>query len=216
MAHLCVTTSVKTRNRALAVGTLVLGLALSAGAVAHGVAHRVESLERPVPAERTAAAKAAQDLTVDLLGRVEAHRHGGLKAATPGPMVEPARARRDHLAALVAHDPAGVLRVAMPAAVRDALPAEVRDLVEEGVETAGELEVLHADHVDSAFDHYVHTLATRAGRFSLHFADVAPEAPTGSRISVRGVRIGTAIAVSSPADVLVDKAAVEPNTIGPQ
>jgi hypothetical protein len=102
------------------------------------------------------------------------------------------------------------------AAVRDALPAEVRDLVEEGVETAGELEVLHADHVDSAFDHYVHTLATRAGRYSLHFADVAPEAPTGSRISVRGVRIGTPSRSPAPPTCSSTRPPSSRTRIGPQ
>jgi len=214
MDRLCVTTSL--RARSFRVAGLLVGLALSAGVAAHGVAHQVESIERPVSAERSAAAKTAQDLTIDLLGRVEAHRRGGLKSVTRGALVDAARARRDHLAALVAHDPSEVLRVAVPAAVRESLPAEVRDLVEETVEAAGELEVLHVDHADSAFDHYVHTLVTPAGRYSLHFAGAVPEAPTGSRLNVRGVRIGAAIAVTGAADVLVDKAAAVPNTTGPQ
>jgi hypothetical protein len=62
----------------------------------------------------------------------------------------------------------------------------------------------------------VRTLATPSGRYALHFAGDAPDAPTGSRLHVRGVRIGSAIAVPDRGDVLVDKASAMPFTTGPQ
>jgi hypothetical protein len=201
----------------LAIRLAVMVLAAAWTVLAHG--HGADVTRQAVPAAPALAerhASVASDLTVDLLARVEAHRRGGLKAATREGVLEAARARRDHLAALVAHDPSEVLRVALPAALRATLPSEVRDLVEESVEASGELEVLHADHVDAAFDHYVRTLATPSGRYALHFAGEAPDAPTGSRLSVRGVRIGSAIAVADRADLLVDKASAMPFTTGPQ
>jgi len=201
---------------------LAVRLAISILAAAYALpalGHGATAAREVPPAARALAdrqATVARDLTVDLLARAEAHRRTGLKAATRDGLVETARARRDHLAALVAHDPAEVLRVAVPAAVRASLPAEVRDLVEESVEASGELEVLHADHVDAAFDHYVRTLATPSGRFALHFAADAPDAPTGSRVRVQGVRIGNAIAVPGHAEVMVDKASAMPFTTGAQ
>ena len=200
---------------AFRIAVSILAAAFALPAHGHG-----STAARDVPpaarAEAERHASVARDLTVDLLSRADAHRRGGLKAATRDGLVEAARARRDHLAALVAHDPAEVLRVAVPAAVRATLPADVRDLVEESVEASGELEVLHADHVDAAFDHYVRTLSTPSGRFALHFAGDAPDAQTGSRVRVQGVRIGSAIAVPGHADVLVDKAAAMPFTTGAQ
>ena len=164
-------------------------------------------------------AESARSLTLALLSRVEAHRHApaGQKAASVGALVVAARDRQALLLDLVASDPAEVLRVAVPAELRSRLPADVRDLVEEPVEAEGELEVLHVDHVDSADDFYLHTLATATGRYTLHFAGATPDAATGAHAKVRGVRLGGSIVVAGVAAVSVDKAvAVVPNTKGPQ
>ena len=198
----------------------VIAVAWALGAHAHGTVapSRAEARadERPVAARESALART---LTLELLRQADAHGRAGpgQKAASSQALVAAARERQAHLLALAADDPAEVLRVAVPAAVRGRLPGEVRELVEEAVEAEGELEVIHVDHVDSADDFYVHTLATAKGRYTLHFADVTPDAATGAHAKVRGVRLGESIVVDGRADVTVDKAGtVVPNTLGPQ
>ena len=127
-----------------------------------------------------------------------------------------ARQRQEALAALIETDPAEVLRVALPPGLRAGLPPEAQPFLEEDADEDGEIEVLHVDHVVTADDYYVRTLATAKGRYSLHFAGEAPDLATGTHVRVRGVRIGDAIALTAD-DVMVEKAvSVLSNTLGTQ
>ena len=127
-----------------------------------------------------------------------------------------AKRRHDLLAELIASDPGEVLRVALPPGLRSSLPPEALQYVEQDVVEDGEIEVLHVDHVDTAEDYYIRTLETASGKISLHFAGDAPDVATGTRIEVRGVRLGNAIALTA-SDVAVTKAvSVLSNTLGTQ
>lgn len=165
----------------------------------------------------------SDSLARELTTRLDAMRasHARLKLATDKAaalprLVDLARQRHDALAELVEADPAEVLRVALPPAIRASLPAEAQAYVEESAEESGEVEVLHVDHVDTSEDYYLYFLDTPRGRFSLHFAGDAPDLSTGAQARVRGVRVGKAIVVAGSADVLADKAAAVPNTRGAQ
>lgn len=188
-------------------------------AQAHGVVHQADA-RAEARSQPTAQAGAARDLTVELLALRTAHARAKSavdKARALAPLAAVARQRQQELLDLVDADPAEVLRVALPAGARDSLPAEARDYVEEAADETGEIEVLHVDHVDGADDHYLHYLNTPKGRYSLHFAGAVPDLSTGSIVSVRGVRVASAIVAADRPRVLMDKAMeVVANTKGPQ
>lgn len=107
-----------------------------------------------------------------------------------------ARQRRIEMEALLARDPAEFLRVALPDAFRRRLPASVRPLIERETLEEGTLEVLYEDGDSDA--RLVHLLETESGRLTLHYAGAAPEgAVTGDRLTVRGVRLGSSLALES-------------------
>ncbi len=199
------------------VACLVSGGIVSASG--HGVVPRADAAGEANAASRVAES-AARDLTVKLLASRSAHARAKSatdKALTLAPLVEIARQRREELLDLVDADPAEVLRVALPADARESLPGEVRAYVEEAADEAGEIEVLHVDHVDAADDHYLHFLNTPKGRYSLHFASAMPDIVTGAVVSVRGVRLGAAIVVAGQPAVMAGKALdVAGNTRGAQ
>jgi hypothetical protein len=125
-----------------------------------------------------------------------------------------ASARRRLLESAIDADPALVMRVALPAAMRAKLPAVVWTDLEEHVELDGALEVLAEDHAWGA--RVRRYLRTAAGRLQLHVAGHAPALQTGQRVRVRGVRLGDALALDA-ADVTPAAAlAVLPNTTGEQ
>ncbi len=136
------------------------------------------------------------------------------RAALLATMRDVAATRQQMLAALIEDDPGEVLRVALPAPVRASLPAEIKALVEELVEREGILEVLVED---SDWGHrYHHFLRTAGQRLSLHFAGEAPELLTGSRVRVRGVRVGEALALDGGSGSVEALAVALPNTFGEQ
>lgn len=188
------------------VACLASGGMLSAAG--HGVVRQTEFGAEPRASAR-AADPVARDLTTQLLALRSSHaraKSAGAKALALSPLVEVARQRHEELMDLVDTDPAEVLRVALPAGTRETLPPEVRTFVEESADEAGEIEVLHVDHVDAADDHYLHFLNTPKGRYSLHFAGAIPDLATGTVVSVRGVRLGQSIVVAGPTRVMADKA----------
>lgn len=138
-------------------------------------------------------------------------------AAQGGPLqnvVNVAAARQQRLLGLMESDPAAVLRVAIPRAVRAGLPAAVQSYVEEEVGLEGELEVLHEDYARRS--RYVHFLQTSTERLSLHFAGAAPQLLTGTRVRVRGVRLGGAIALDGSGGSVQVLTQIAPNTFGSQ
>ncbi len=138
-------------------------------------------------------------------------------AAQGGPLqniVNVAAARQQRLLGLMETDPAAVLRVAIPRAVRAGMPAGVQPYVEEEVALDGEMEVLHEDYAQRS--RYVHFLLTSTERLSLHFAGAAPQLLTGTRVRVRGVRLGEAIALDGGGGSVQVLTQIAPNTFGSQ
>ncbi len=132
--------------------------------------------------------------------------------------------RQQMLAELIESDPGEVLRVALPASISQYLPSGVRDKVEQQVEIEGELEVTYEDWEDGSRLHY--SLDVAGERLSLHFAGDPPiNLLTGSRVRVKGVRVGQALALEAGREGLQTSAstgfeitamAVAPNTFGEQ
>jgi hypothetical protein len=156
---------------------------------------------------RPAAAPSVESLTQDLVRL--GHQHAPLQT-----LRNAATARRQRLLALMESDPAEVLRVAVPAAVRAGLPAAIQPDVEEEVTLDGELQVLHEDYAKSS--RYRHFLQTATERLSLHFAKEAPNLLTGTRVRVRGVRLGEALALNGTGGSVQPLSSVAPNTFGAQ
>jgi hypothetical protein len=128
-----------------------------------------------------------------------------------------ARDRHDQLAALMESNPAELLRVALPAALRAGLPPEVAALVEQDAAEEGELEVLHVDYPDASLDHYEYALRTAKERLALRFgADAPTDLATGARVRARGLRLGSVLALESAGALTVTKATSLPNTLGAQ
>jgi hypothetical protein len=132
--------------------------------------------------------------------------------------------RHELLAALIETDPAEVLRVALPDEMRAGLPTAVRDDVEQRVEVEGEIEVMYEDWEDGS--RLCYWLNVGGERLSLHFtSDPQANLLTGSRVHVKGVRLGESIALqsskealsaSSGSDVETMAVTVPPNTFGEQ
>ena len=101
--------------------------------------------------------------------------------------------REKALAALVESEPGAVLRLALPRDVRASLPPAVRAQIEEEVELEGVVEVLHEDRASGS--RYLYFLEAAGERYSLHFAGEAPVLVTGTRVRVKGIRIGHALAL---------------------
>jgi hypothetical protein len=178
----------------------LLGLATATGA------HSFAETSTPKAAAATSQHdRVAQDSTMSLL---DARARYSVSAAGDRgqrltELLAAARSRRDALAAMVETDPAEVLRVVLPAEIRAGFPAEALPLLEQDTEEEGALEVLHFDHVDPAADHYEYFLQTAKERLSLHFAGKAPPHVSGTRVRVRGVKVGTAVVLADGASTSV-------------
>lgn len=133
--------------------------------------------------------------------------------------------RREMLAALIENDPAEVVRLALPQGFESNLPSEVRENLEQRVDLEGELEVLYRENETES--QIIYSLNSSKERLSLHFA-TRPEADilTGTRVRVRGVRIGDAIALEGAANEATSTgsgiqatqttSSISPNTFGEQ
>jgi len=138
-------------------------------------------------------------------------------AAQGGPLqtlVNAAATRQQRLLGLMESDPASVLRVAIPRGVRAGLPAGVQSYVEEEVGLEGEMEAFYEDYARGS--RYVLFLRTSTERLSLHFAGAAPKLLTGTRVRVRGVRLGGAIALDGGGGSVQVLTQIVPNTFGSQ
>ncbi|TMK46641.1 MAG: peptidase M11, partial [Actinobacteria bacterium] len=156
---------------------------------------------------RPAAAPSVESLTQSLVGL--AHQQAPLQT-----LRNAATARRQRLLGLIESDPAAVLRVAIPAAVRASLPAAIQPDVEEEVTLDGEMQVFHEDYAKSS--RYRHFLQTATERLSLHFAGEAPKLLSGTRVRLRGVRLGQALALNGSGGSVQPLSSVAPNTFGAQ
>ena len=106
-----------------------------------------------------------------------------------------AASRQRVLGGLVEKNPAAVLRVALPAGLRSAFPPAVQVHIEEEMEIEGTLLVLHEDRDGGS--RYLYFLEAGGERFSLHFAADQPALLTGSRVRVKGLRVGGALVLAS-------------------
>lgn len=133
-----------------------------------------------------------------------------------GNLLTVAATRQQTLAGLIESDPGAVLRLAVPAGLRAALPPAVQAYVEEETALEGVLLVLHEDWPTGG--RYRYFLDSIGGRYSLYFAAHPPvHLLTGSRVRVRGVRVGTALALDSGStSVQTLGAAAVPNSSGAQ
>ena len=129
-------------------------------------------------------------------------------------MLTVAATRRQVLLSLMESDPGEVLRAALPARRRATLPSVVQAYVEAEVDVEGVLLVVHEDSPGGG--RYRHFLDTTSGRYSLHFANRPAHLLTGARVRVRGVQIGTTLALGSGTSVQTLSAASVPNTFGEQ
>jgi hypothetical protein len=106
-------------------------------------------------------------------------------------LVAVAAERQKKLASLIAMNPGEVLRFAIASDQRARMPVQVQDHIEAWVEIEGMVEVLSQDPGG-----YLYFLQAAEERFSLHFASSkSPGLITGSRIRVKGVRVGKALAL---------------------
>ena len=132
--------------------------------------------------------------------------------------------RRALLAGLVEKDAREIINTALPDQLRAALPSAIQDDVEQSVNVAGDLEVLY--QCGEQASRVLYFLDAGGERLSLYFAGDPPAGLlTGSRVRVKGVRIGQAIALeSSPGSLRASSIdglqtmamALAPNTFGEQ
>lgn len=156
---------------------------------------------------RSPAAPSAESLTQSLVGLAG-------QSAPLQTLRNAATARKQHLLGLMESNPEAVLRVAIPAAVRAGFPAAIQADVEEEVALDGELQVFHEDYAKSS--RYRHFLQTATERLALHFAKEAPTLLTGTRVRVRGVRLGQDLALNGTGGTVQALTSVAPNTFGAQ
>jgi hypothetical protein len=123
--------------------------------------------------------------------------------------------RRRTMLALMESDPAGMLALAIPDAVRASLPAVVRSKVERDAEVEGELEILHVD--DDGDGRYLYTIRAHGRRIAAFTAgELPPDALTGARVRVRGKSIGRALAFDASSSAFQLVTTATPNTFGVQ
>jgi hypothetical protein len=137
-----------------------------------------------------------------------------------------ARAEFENLAAerfaklseLAEKNPSEVLRVALPNDLLAKIPGDFQNYFEKREDIEGELEVI--SECDEADGRLLYFLKTDKERFAVHFSkQPEEELMTGSRVHVRGVRVGDALAVNETSDqnelkdLVVTESAL-PNTTG--
>ena len=161
-------------------------VALGMASFAAGVAHAQQG---PSAAQSLTKTLIALNARFQAAGRAE-------RAGLSGRLLSVAATRQQALAALLESNPGEVLRVALPAALRSRLPSSVRPYIEREAALEGVLLVLHEDWPGGG--RYRHLLDTTSGRYLLHFASRQPtHLLTGSRIRVRGVQVGTTLALAT-------------------
>ncbi len=197
------------------LAAIFLALAAST-ASGHGVeAGKALSTTRP------ASARLTEELTVELIkakatyARADRKDRGKRLAA----LEAIARERRDLLALLMESNPGEVLRLAMPKNMQLAFPDAARRHFETETSEEGVLTVLHVDMEGEKYggDRYEYFLRTASGERELHFATNPTRLLTDSKIRVKGIRLGSSIALASGGNgsVVTIQAAL-PNTIGVQ
>jgi hypothetical protein len=206
ITHRAVTASVTCALlTSLAASLLAASLAGDAHAASPaGTARRHTTLAR--------AQQLSRDLT-DLAGRYRAATPSERNVLSPE-LDRVAAARGRLLAALLARDPGAVAEAALPAPVRAGLPRDVRRQVERPATVEGIVHVLVEDRRRSRTHH---VLATDSGQnYALHLAAGGPELRSGSRIRLRGIRVGGGLALDASARIRLQGAPALQSTLGEQ
>ncbi len=164
-------------------------------------------------------ASSLEDLTLRLLDLNAQQLASGTQSNSSqllGELQTVAAVRQQLLAALSESNPGEVLRVSLPANLQATFPASVQTLLEQQVEAEGLLEVAVEDRQQESRLHF--TLQSNGERLTLNFASNPPvHLLTGSRVRVHGVRVGSALALSSGTNTTslqVVAAATLPSTLG--
>lgn len=113
-----------------------------------------------------------------------------------------ANERRLLLSMLMQSDPSAVLRVAIPANIRNGMPDAIRALIEQRQDVEGELVVFYEDHEDGGYRLH-HVLNILDERISLHFRSTPFGLLTGMPVRARGVLLGDAMAMESGENILI-------------
>jgi hypothetical protein len=131
-------------------------------------------------------------------------------------LIRTAASRQQLLLSIIEQNPAEVIRLAVPASARAALPPAVQPYIEQEVDIEGKLEVMYEDY--DQHSRLLYHLEIAGERVSLHFADHRPEhLLTGAKIRVRGVQIGTMLALAGGDNTVEEVApAPMPQTLGEQ
>ena len=176
---------------------------------------------KAVSTARPASARMAEELTVELVQAKATYARAERKDRPKrlAALESIARERRDLLALLMESNPGEVLRLAMPKNMQVAFPASARRYFETEVNEEGVLTVFHVDMEGEKYggDRYQYFLATESGKRELHFARNPTRLLTDSKIRVKGIRLGSDIALASggSGSVVTVQAAL-PNTLGAQ
>ena len=174
-----------------------------------------------VPTVRPASAHMAEELTVELVQAKAVYARADRKDRPKrlASLESIARERRDLLVLLMESNPGEVLRLAMPKNMQVAFPASARRYFETEVSEEGVLTVFHVDMEGEKYggERYEYFLATASGERELHFASNPTRLLTDSKIRVKGIRLGSDIALASggSGSVVTIRAAL-PNTLGIQ
>ena len=174
-----------------------------------------------VPTVRPASAHMAEELTVELVQAKAVYARADRKDRPKrlASLESIARERRDLLVLLMESNPGEVLRLAMPKNMQVAFPASARRYFETEVSEEGVLTVFHVDMAGEKYggERYEYFLATASGERELHFASNPTRLLTDSKIRVKGIRLGSDIALASggSGSVVTIRAAL-PNTLGIQ
>lgn len=165
-----------------------------------------------------------QQYTVTLLNIANELKHSpsSQKQAIADRFVEFARMRKDVVLQEIRNNPQAVINNAMPSSVTSQLPSDTKFLLEEDVTLKGKFEAFHIDNADGSarYEFYL-TDETTGRRYQLHFANTNyPNALTGDRVQVRGVRVDSEIVLAAGSTSVTTLAAssptVPPNTFGAQ
>lgn len=180
-------------NLVLAILVALLLLPYAAGAAAPasgqttGQAQWLQPENQPRVTE-AGHAKIAEQLTARLPGLLTAYNKASenAKANALNDLIAVAEERHALLTSLIDDDPGTVLRVAIPAKVRNSMPAAVRPFLERNLDLEGELTVLYEDYEDGSA-RLRHFLSDHNERISLHFKDNPPELISGKKVAANGV-----------------------------
>jgi hypothetical protein len=109
-----------------------------------------------------------------------------------------AQQRAAGITQLAVEDPGALLRIALPASLRQSLPLQIQPDLEEQTTVDGTLEVIHSDDFTNRVATFNYYLVTPSGqRIGLRFAQGEPTQLSGAVIRANGVRAGDQLALAS-------------------